>query len=423
MKTTNLKAAMLLTTAFALTMLQVQAMGAQTFQVIHTFTGAADGSNPQHLIAGPGGVVYGATYSGLNGSGGVYQLQQAGSRWNFKRLYNFAGGGDGAGPVFLTLGPNNVLYGSTNAGGNGNCDSGAGCGLVFKLTPRPTICPTLGCPWNKTDLYQFTGGSDGWGPRALAFNSGEVYGTAAYGGNAGCAFDDGCGAIFELSPSGNSWTETTLYDFTGGADGGNPDDTALSIDSAGNLYGTAGIGGSGCGTAFQLAPSGSGWTFNVVHTFEGGSDGGGPYSGMSSDRLGNLFGATYGGSTFGACPGAEATVFEYVPSTQAYSVIHDFGCTQCGAFGSAPVRDSAGNLWGTAETAGASHYGMVYELTFSQGQWFFHDVYEFQGGADGKYPASITVDANGNVFGVALEGGNSQRCGGLGCGVTWEITQ
>ena len=58
------------------------------------------------------------------------------------------------------------------------------------------------------------------------------------------------GTVFELSPSSNGWTKTTLFSFNG-KDGNAPQ--AGLILSGGNLYGTTTLGGAdGHGTVFQL---------------------------------------------------------------------------------------------------------------------------------------------------------------------------
>ena len=82
------------------------------------------------------------------------------------------------------------------------------------------------------------------------------------------------------------WTETPLYQFTGGADGGNPEGTPI-FHNAGNLYGTASGGGTGNnGVVFKLTPSGSGWTESVLYSFTGFPDGAGPFSGEAFDGNG-----------------------------------------------------------------------------------------------------------------------------------------
>ena len=76
---------------------------------------------------------------------------------------------------------------------------------------------------------------------------------------------------------------TVLYSFTGGADGGEPY-KGVTLDAAGNIYGTAVTGGSGsceggCGVTYKLTKSGTTWTQSVIHAFTGGADGSGPVRG------------------------------------------------------------------------------------------------------------------------------------------------
>ena len=100
----------------------------------------------------------------------------------------------------------------------------------------------------------------------------------------------GCGTVFKLAPASGGWTETVLYTFTGGSDGGEPYARLLS-DAAGNLYGTTLLGGnigsacsSGCGTVFKLTPGSGGWTESVLYAFAGGTDGASPYDGLAFDK-------------------------------------------------------------------------------------------------------------------------------------------
>src|SRR5207248_4584500 len=119
--------------------------------------------------------------------------------------------------------------------------------------------------------------------------SGNVYGVTQDGGA------NGWGSIFELSKSGGTWTQTILYSFEGGSDGGAPYAGPI-FDKAGNLYGTATARGNagcgqGCGTVYELSPGTSGWTYTVIYSFTGGDDGGQPTAGVVLDKLGNLYGA------------------------------------------------------------------------------------------------------------------------------------
>jgi uncharacterized repeat protein (TIGR03803 family) len=100
-----------------------------------------------------------------------------------------------------------------------------------------------------TTLYSFSGGADGEYPVAglIADASGALYGTTESGGSC-------CGTVFKLTPpttTGGPWAETVLYSFTGGADGAQPV-ASLIADASGALYGTTEGGGSGYGTVFKL---------------------------------------------------------------------------------------------------------------------------------------------------------------------------
>ena len=137
------------------------------------------------------------------------------------------------------------LYGTTVNGGTGT-ECGGSCGTVFKVdsTGKETV------------LHSFTGGTDGASPLAgvVLDAQGNLYGTTYYGGTGKCNDEVGvgCGTIFKVDKFGK---ETVLYNFTGGSDGAGPRDAGLLRDAAGTLYGTATIGGaSGDGVVFKLTP-------------------------------------------------------------------------------------------------------------------------------------------------------------------------
>jgi uncharacterized repeat protein (TIGR03803 family) len=146
---------------------------------------------------------------------------------------------------------------------------------------------------NETVLHTFNGGLDGANPSSvLTFDAqGNIYGTTQNGGSAECG-GTGCGTVFELSPgSGGTWTETVLYAFcslSGCADGESPGSGPLVRDSPGNLYGTTRSGGTyNNGVIFKVDINGS---ETVLYNFTGGADGGGPEAGLASDKAGNLYG-------------------------------------------------------------------------------------------------------------------------------------
>src|SRR5579864_731596 len=124
-------------------------------------------------------------------------------------------------------------------------------------------------------LYTFTGGSDGGSPVAgvVLDKAGNLYGTTYDGGVAQCV--NGCGVVFELTPSaGRGWKQSVLYSFGGGADGGKPYGGVI-MDGSGAIYGTTAYAGTfekgcdpyGCGVAFELTPNSGGWAETVLHSF------------------------------------------------------------------------------------------------------------------------------------------------------------
>jgi hypothetical protein len=229
------------------------------------------------------------------------------------------------------------------------------------------------------------------------------------------------GVAYELSPSGSGWTESTIHTFAGGSDGSNPTSTPV-FDSNGNLYGTTayggGCGGTGCGTVFQLIPSGPGWNENILYNFSVSL--GTPLAGLIFDPQGNLYGSA-------SIPNV---VFELSPSNGSWTatVLYSDESLELQSFRSPLARDATGNLYGTSEFGGQSECsgygcGFVYKLTPSDGGWTFTQLYSFTGGNDGSLPiGGVVLDSSGNLYGTAYSGG-THTCGSVGCGVVWEISQ
>jgi uncharacterized repeat protein (TIGR03803 family) len=424
----------ILTPIFCLALLVAVAQ-AQTFTVLHNFSTGSNGSNPFAglTINGTGNLLYGTTGAGgtgtcsndgLTGCGTIFKLQKIGSGWTFDPLYSFQGGTDGEFPVRpMTIGPNSTLYGATLGGGEGTCtyDGDSGCGIVFNTGPPPTPPITPLQKWNEKVLYRFTGEGDG----GVAFSTvifdaaGNMYGTTVYGGT------NGLGTVFKLTPSGGgNYTESVLYSFAGGSDAANPLD-GLIFDTAGNLYGATATGGgsatctNGCGTVFELSPSGSGWTEKVLYKFQGPSDGENPNAGVVMDTPGNLYGNTWQGG-----PGGGGTVFELSPSGSNYIFTLLYSVPVSGFAVGRVARDSSGNLYEALQNGGANNDGQIFELTPSNGNWIFTDLHDFTGGSDGSNPiGGVVLDSSGNIYGTSLFGG-SNTCGNgaYGCGNVWEIT-
>lgn len=390
---------------FTVLLLTSIAASAQSITVLYTFTGHGDGSIPEAgLTMDRAGNLYGTTSAGGAGFGTVFKLSHVGSGWILTTLYTFQGGTDGSNPqARVVFGPGGILYGTTTGGGNN------GNGTVFNLRPPATVCRSTQCPWTETVLYRFTGGQDGGNPQYgnLIFDSaGHIYGTTANGGRHTCP----CGVVFELSPSGQGWIESVLYMFTDGADGAEPV-SGVTFDSAGNLYGTTSDGGSNFfGTAYELMPSESGWTETTLHSFGAPGDGSFPLGGVILDSPGNVYGTTFNGGS-----GGGGTVYELQPSGSNwnYSILYNFQ----GVAGplDAPTMDASGNLYGTTLFDGADQDGSVFKLTPGSDGWSYTDLHDFTGGADGSQPSgSVTLDSQRNVYSTA-SGGQT------GNGVAFEI--
>lgn len=244
----------------ALAVLTPSPSSAQTFNVIYTFPGGFDGANPlAGVTLDARGNLYGTTSEDGGGQGSVYHLIHNTSGWQFNRLYGFAFPAGSTLDTRVLFGPDGALYGSSYYGGVD------GYGNVFSLVPPPTPPRTAqDNHWIDTGLYTFTGGSDGADPEGdLAFDdSGNIYGSTFSGGG------NGGGAVFELTRSGNSWLESVLYSFTND-DGVWPAGVTLQD---GDFYGTTAFRGAfGNGAVFQVTPSGSSWTENVLYSFPTGS--------------------------------------------------------------------------------------------------------------------------------------------------------
>jgi len=381
----------------------------QTFTVLHSFKGGTDGAGPNGgVVRDTAGNLYGTTVYGGggtcftgNGCGTVFKVDTTGKE---TVLYSFTGGADGAFPLAgLIRDAAGNLYGTTEYGGDLTCNSGVGCGTVFKVD-------TTG---KETVLHSFTG-KDGTSPIAgmIRDAAGNLYGTTPQGG----AFASG--TAFKLDATGK---ETVLYTFTGGRGGtdGFYPDGALMKDAAGNLYGTTAYGGNySFGTVFKVDSTGK---ETVLYRFRGGWNGLNPVGGLIMDKAGNLYGATQGGGNF-----FDGTVFK-LNTTGYKTVLHSFAGGADGVYPVAGViADTAGNLYGTTQYGGGvacfgGGCGTVFKLDKTGKETVLHS---FTGGADGAAPvAGLVRDAAGNLYGTTYFAGDSgSLCSVVGgCGVVFKV--
>jgi uncharacterized repeat protein (TIGR03803 family) len=212
--------------------------------------------------------------------------------------------------------------------------------------------------------------------------------------------------VFKIDPSGN---ETVLYSFTGGVDGGYPYGGSLLLGPDGSLYGTTTFGGSGFGVVFKVDSSGH---ETVLYTFTGGADGAYP-NGVIRDSAGNLYGTANGGGASGA-----GVVYKLDLSGHE-TVLYTFTGEADGAYPSGVIRDSAGNFYSTASNGGDlscnAPYGcgVVFKVDPSGNETV---LYAFTGGADGEYPnAGLIFGPEGNLYGTTAFGGQTNA------GVVFEI--
>lgn len=203
--------------------------------------------------------------------------------------------------------------------------------------------------------------------------------------------------------------EKVLYSFQGGTDGAEPDGPPV-FDLNGNLYGTTFYGGAyGFGTVFELSPNAQGgWTESVLYSFTGGTDGQYPVAGLVFDDRGSLFGTTYGSNT-GNCPPKCGSVFELSPSGKGwtFTLLHAFqGGNDGGGLDGGVAVDSSGNLYGTAEYFGPKRWGTTFELSKNGTKWTLKTLHAFDLGANGGRPAgTLVLGADGAIYGVTLWGG------------------
>jgi uncharacterized repeat protein (TIGR03803 family) len=328
---------------------------------------------------------------------------------------------------------------------------------LLLIAARPALAQT------EIVLYNFCSQPncvDGEGPASSLTRdgAGNFFGTTALGGATMS------GTVYELSPNGSGgYDETVLYSFCSlqNCEDGNDPTSTVIFDGAGNLYGTACSGGAngqgvpsacgdgfdGYGIVFELSPkpgggcpggsnSGNGWCQTVLYSFKSTPDGASPFSGLTFDSSGNLYGTTYAGGS------GSGTVYELSPNGSSgwvESVLYSF-CAQpkCadGAHPDGQVQATNGNFYATTGSGGAYAAGTVLGLnpephagcpsgTYTGNGWCEAVLHDFAGHPkDGDYPSGTpALDSVGNLYGTTVYGGIG-RCNDVykGCGTVWKMT-
>jgi len=326
--------------------------------VLHNFTGGADGAFPLTGFAmNAAGVLFAGVDASTGGQGMLYSLtptNKRGTAFTQAILFTFDGtNGDGpeGAPV---IGADGALYGVTLFGGS------AGFGTIWRLSP-PAAGQTA---WTETVLHNFTG-PDGKFPQAglIQGPGGVFYGTTTEGGA------HNGGIVFRIAPptgTAKKWRETVLHSFAGGTDGVNPFDAGVTLDSSGALFGTTTQGGSFAqGTAYKLTPPAAGrtkWTETILHTFGGGGDGDVPLSKIAIGNDGTLYGTLSEGGTSSDL----GLVYSLTPATggtYTYQTLHAFTGGKDGGnpFGDLS-EDTAGTIYGTTHGDTTHGIGTIFSV-------------------------------------------------------------
>ena len=339
---------------------------AQTYDVLYSFTGTADGAEPfAKLVHATNGNLYGTTLmGGASGYGSIFQITTSGT---LTKLHTF-GKTDGAYPAAgLIQASDGNLYGTTNQGGS------KGYGTVFKITSAGTF----------TSLHSFTN-KDGAYPSAelVQANDGNLYGTTTRGGT------HSFGTVFKITTAG---TLTSIHSFY------NAPVAGLIQATDGNLYGTASGGDLNDGTVFKMTLAGA---ITILHTFDF-TDGNSPQAKLVQGKDGNFYGTTSGG---GANNGG--TVFTIAGGTFAslYSFCSQPTCDD-GSLPSALIQATDGNLYGVTYREGTKGSGTIFQITTAG---VLTTEYSFSGnGTDGDYAigALLQDTTNGDFYGTASGGG------------------
>ena len=381
-----------------------------SYTVLYNFGSfPGDGVSPAGgLVSDAAGNLYGITIGGgaycqdIGGCGTAYELSPSGGGMETV-LYSFCTTGnqltcpDGSVPdAGLMMDKSGNLYGTTDSGGTG------GAGVVFRLSP-----PQGGSGnWSESVLWNFSENSkkNGFRPGFGKLNvdiGGNLYGTTQSGGASNK------GIVYQLAAGGGTYTFSILHSFSG-PDGADPQ-YGVGIDNVGNLYGTTDEGGKSntncagqCGLVYELTLSSGTWKERVLYEFNGGN-GGNPVSPISIDTAGNLYGTLVtggiGSCAFGGCGG----VFKLVPKTggsgNAYTFLFN------GQNGGAPMGGVlvplGGVVYGTTTNLG----GNVFSLR-GKSETVLYTFCSLPGCADGAKPATGTlIEHGGALYGATFSGG------------------
>jgi uncharacterized repeat protein (TIGR03803 family) len=336
------------------------------------------------VVQGSDGYFYGTTYNGgLNGVGEVFKFDSNG---NYTPVWDFSGGaGDGAspgGPLMKAADGN--LYGVTVLGGAG------GHGALYKVDGSGTY----------TNVGFMSGaiGSNPYGGLVQG-TDGYLYGVSFHGGIFPGPDGGGYGTVYRTDTTFSNLTAMLQFSGTnalslpdsnpGLADGENPYYCDLIQATNGYFYGTTYQGGSNnMGTVFKMDANG---VTTTLVDFNGGANGGNPFSGLMQAKDGNLYGTTIsGGAGYG-------TIYR-IGMDDSFSVL----VTMSGSVNTIwakLMQASDGLLYGTSSAGGSSSVGQVFAMDYA-GNMTTAASFNYYGGYYPRNP--VTQGADGNFYGLAV---------------------
>jgi uncharacterized repeat protein (TIGR03803 family) len=349
--------------------------------ILHSFTGATDGQNPDGALLLSGSTLFGMTSTGGSGGDGtIFQLATNGT--GYAVTHSFVGGlNDGQNPDGSLIQSGTNLFGTTEFGG-----SAGNSGTVFKIGSNST---GFGIP------HTFAGGpADGSLPigSTLVQSGATFYGMTTQGGTANL------GTVFKVNPDGTAFS--VIHSFAGGtADGQHPSFSSVAVSGTA-VYGVTPTGGAfGFGTVFSMNSDGSAYT--LLRSFNAAT-------GDAWDPVGSLTlsGSTVYGMTRQGGGGA-GTIFKMNTDGTGFNIMHVFTGQPTGD-GANPVGSLTlvgSTLFGTTPTGGADALGVLFGINTDGSA--YNILHTFTGGPnDGANPGDVIVSGS-TFYGMTGAGGSN----------------
>lgn len=305
------------------------------FELLHTFGGGANGSQPAGLVETSNGFLFGVAYEGNNNLGTIFRITRTGSSFSNVHHFTNLSGGDPMGTPFEAS--DHKLYGVVGKGG------AWARGGVYRINLD-------GTGYSLQRAFSGTSGTapgDGDGSGELIEGpDGLIYGTTKEGGS------NDTGVVFSLEKDGDPYT--VLHEFA--ATGLRNPSNRLLLASDDFLYGVAEQGGADdLGGVFRIARDGSG--YRVVREFRA-SDGYNTSAPLVEGADGYLYGAAFYSES------NNGTIFRLPKSGRGLATLHRF---QNAPDGGQPdtnlIELTPRTFFGTTSVGGTNTSGTLFRLT------------------------------------------------------------